>query len=250
MILNLEIPGLVSILITLATLLIASYYDVKTREIAEFLWIPALVISAILTYLTVKPNTLVIIFSLIPALLLLIFMLFGLIGGADFLAMLLIGISTPYLNVLPISLLTLLYSLLIPSAMIIYNFAVNVVRYWDAYLMLDCGTASKWVLLFLGRPMKVSSFIKSNFLYPLTVPRCHLDDYDVICRTSFDINEDFKENINHVNICLSKGYLKYDDYIWVTPALPHVFFITIGYLLALITPEELIYSVFKVLLGI
>lgn len=241
---------LIPILATLVTLIIATYYDIKSREIAEFLWLPALVISVLSAYLISSPNLLVLIFSLMPALIMLALTLLGLIGGADFLAILLIGFSTPYLNVLPVSLLTLFYSALIPSTIVVYNFIVNTVKYRGIYLKLRCSSTPKWLLLFLGRPIKVSAFIKSKFLYPLTLFKCDSKTHDVVCRSSFDIDEDFNEYVNQVKTCLSKGYLRPDDYIWVTPALPHILFITIGYLLALTTPKELIYSIFKLFLGI
>ncbi|MEM4498751.1 MAG: A24 family peptidase C-terminal domain-containing protein [Sulfolobales archaeon] len=240
---------LIPILATIATLIIATYYDIKSREIAEFLWVPALVISVLSAYFVSRPNLLVLIFSLMPALIVLVLVLLKLIGGADFLAILLIGLSTPYLNVLPISLLTLFYSALIPSTTIIYNFIINTVKYRGIYLKLKCDPTPKWLLLFLGRPIKVSAFIKSKFLYPLTVFECNSKTYDVMCRTSFDISEDFKEHINQVEKCLSKGYLRPEDHIWVTPALPHILFITVGYLLSLMTPKELIYGIFKLFLG-
>ncbi len=250
MIFNLELGyELIPISATLITLTVATYYDLRTREIAEFIWVPALLISVLSAYFISKPNVLVIAFSLLPALLLLIFTLLGLIGGADFLAMLLIGLSTPYFNVLPISLLTLLYSTLIPSTLVIRNFVLNLVKYRNLYEKLDCGKTPKWPLLFLGKPIKVEAFLKSKFMYPLTVFKCGPKNYSVVCRASFDINEDSREHVNQVSMCLNKGYLKADDRIWVTPALPHILFITIGYVLALITPEGLIYETFSLILG-
>ncbi|MEM1982640.1 MAG: A24 family peptidase C-terminal domain-containing protein [Sulfolobales archaeon] len=249
--LSLEINhDIIPISITLITLIIATFYDLKTREIREIIWVPALVFSAVFTYLIIRPSILVFIFSVIPAILLLILAVVGLIGGADFLAILLIGISTPILNVLPISLLTLFYSALIPSALIMYNLLVNTTVYIDEYKKLRCVGASKWLLLFLGKPMKVKVFTKSKFMYPLTVFRCNPNKCDVVCRSSFDIDEDFKNHINTISNYLSNGCIKEDDYIWVTPALPHILFITIGYLLALITPAELIYDVFNLVFGV
>lgn len=239
----------IPVVATLITLVVASFYDLRTREIKEIIWIPALIVSAIFTYFVTKPSMLVFIFSIIPAALVFILMLLGLIGGADFLAMLLIGISTPLLNVLPIPLLTLLYSALIPSALVIYNLLINTVKYLNEYRKLECTNTSKWLLLLLGRPTKVRDFMRSKFMYPLTIFRCRPKKCEVICRSSFDINEDFKDHVNQVSAYLSSGYLSEDDYVWVTPALPHILFITIGYLLALITPGQLIYNAFNSVLS-
>jgi len=240
--------ALIPITITLSTLIIATYYDLKSREISEYVWVPALVFSSIFTYLVIRPNILVLIFSLIPAVILLLLMFLGMIGGADFLALLLISISTPYLNVIPISMLTLLLSALIPSSLVLYNFIINLTLCRNLMEGLKCSSTHKLSLIFLSRPMKVSKFLKSKFMYPLTIVKCSTNEFVVKCRTSFNIEEDFKEHIRDVMKCLELGYVSNDDYIWVTPALPHILFITIGYILALVIPEEIIYKVFNLLL--
>jgi len=240
--------ALIPISVTLSTLIIATYYDLKSREISEYIWLPALIFSSIFTFLVVRPNILVLIFSLIPAVILLLLMLIGMIGGADFLAILLISISTPYLNIIPIPMLTLLFSALIPSLLVLYNLIINLTLNRGLIKSLECSSTHKLSLIFLSMPMKVSKFLKSKFMYPLTVFKCSSNDYVVKCRTSFNIEEDFKDHIRDVMKCLEFGYVRNDDYIWVTPALPHILFITIGYIISLVIPEEVIYKVFNLLL--
>lgn len=234
-----------SIIVTIVTLVIASWYDLKYREIPERLWIPAFIVSLVVIVLS-GIDFLLVAISLIPALILLILMLLGMIGGADFIAMLLIGITSPYLNLLPISFITLFYSALIPSFITIYNAIVNVTMYRTVIKRLNCRPRTKFFMLFLGKPMRISEFMRSKFIYPLTLMRC-LNDLEIECRTSFNVNEDHREHIKSLAVCLDRGYIRYDDMIMVTPALPHIVFITIGYVLALLTPTEIIYIIFSLL---
>lgn len=240
-------PHLLSTAVTIATLAVASWYDLRSREIPEYIWVPAFVVS-IAVALSTGTSVLIIVLSLIPALILLILTLLGMIGGADFIAILLVGISTPYLNILPVSFVTLLYSALIPSLLTVYNIIVNVARprYRSVFKNLKCRPRTKLLLMFLGKPMAVSRYLKSRFNYPLTLISCS-DGAEVVCRTSFKVDEDYREHISRLAECLSKGYVRLDDHIVVTPALPHVVFITVGYVLALLTPREVIYTVFSLL---
>lgn len=240
---------LIPVFATLSTLVVASLYDIKYREIPEHIWLPALIISLI-TLFIVKVDLIVLAISLIPALILFVLSLIGMMGGADFLAILLVGISTPYLNVIPISFLTLLYSALIPLFTIIHNAVDNLIKYKQLLNDLKCRTPSRVLLIFLGRPMRVSDYVRSRFMYPLTLIRCSNGDGEVICRTSFNINEDYRDHIKNFRTCLSKGVLSNDDYIWVTPAFPHIVFIAAGYVLSLITPSHIIYTIFSSLINL
>lgn len=241
--------SLIPILVTLLTLVIASLYDIKYREIPEYIWLPALIISLI-TLFMIKVDLIVLAISLIPALILFTLSFIGMIGGADFLAILLVGISTPYLNVIPISLLTLLYSALIPSFTIIYNVLINLIKYKELINNLKCGMSNKVLLIFLGRPMRIGDYVRSKFMYPLTLVRCSNEGSEIVCRTSFNIDEDYRDHIKNFKLCLSKGVLRTDDYVWVTPAFPHIVFITIGYVLSLITPNYVIYAIFNSLVNL
>ncbi len=175
-------------------------------------------------------------FSLMPAVLLLIMSLLGMIGGADFLAILLIGLAHPKFILIPISLLTLIYSLIIPLLLIVYYVICNLVKFRDVLEKIKCVTGRKVYLVLFGKPVKISDFMSMKFAYLLTIPSS--DGF--ICRASFSLEEEEEKAKELVAKCINKNILSLNDYVWVTPALPHVLFILVGYMLALLTPEQMI----------
>ncbi|MCD6428631.1 MAG: hypothetical protein J7L12_03340 [Desulfurococcales archaeon] len=181
-------------------------------------------------------DVLYLVFSLMPAALLLIMTLLGMIGGADFLAILLIGLAHPKFILIPISLLTLIYSLIIPLLLIIYYIICNLVRFRSILEEIKCITGKKAYLVLFGRPVKVRDFMNMKFTYLLTIP----SNDGFVCRASFSLEEEEREAKELVAKYVSKNILSLNDYVWVTPALPHVLFILIGYVLALLTPEQII----------
>ncbi len=181
-------------------------------------------------------NVFFLIFSLMPAILLLIMALLGMIGGADFLAILLIGLAHPKFILIPVSLLTLIYSLIIPLLLIIYYVICNLVKFRDILQKIKCVTGRKAYLVLFGRPVKISDFMSMKFTYLLTIP----SNDGFVCRASFSLEEEEEKAKELVAKYVSKNILSLNDYVWVTPALPHVLFILIGYVLALLTPEQLI----------
>jgi len=226
---------------------LASFYDLKTREIRELLWLPAFIVTAVINFILIKPDTTAVILSIIPSLIVLALVVMKMMGGADFIAMLLVGLSMPYLKIFPISLLTLLYSSLIPATLAIYNIILNLSRYRDVYRKVRCDEGSKSFLLALGKPMRIRDFIRSKYLYPLTLIDCVNNTQKITCRSSFNIDEDYAEHIAHVRRCVESGYLDGDGFVWVTPALPHIVFITVGFILALLTPTEVILHILSIL---
>ncbi len=227
-----------SIASVLTTLVYASYRDVKYRDIPEVTWVPATLISVAANIKLGNYDPLHTLFSVLPATLMLIMAWLGLVGGADFLALLMIAIAHPKFTVLPISLLTLTYSLLIPLALLLYYVILNTLKYGGILKTIVCIDGRKLYLKVFGRPMRVSKFIQAKFIYPLTIP----SGSGFICRATFS-DDDEEERIRaDIVKALEEGRLSEDQLIWVTPGLPHVLFFLIGYVLALLTPQSLLLS--------
>ena len=232
-----QAPNLIIVCATLLTLVYASYRDLKLRDIPELTWVPATLLAIVLNVAYGEySDVLFLVFSLMPAVLLLIMSLLGMIGGADFLAILLIGLAHPKFILIPISLLTLIYSLIIPLLLIIYYVIYNSVKFRDVLEKIKCVTGRKVYLVLFGKPVKISDFMNMKFTYLLTIP----NNDGFICRASFSLEEEEEKVKELVAKYVNKKILSLNDYVWVTPALPHVLFILVGYVLALLTPEQLI----------
>lgn len=232
----LQVPYLIVTLATLLTLLYASYRDLKYRDIPELTWVPAAIVALAVNLVLGEYNDILyLVFSLMPAVLILIMSLFGMIGGADFLAILLVGIAHPKFKFLPISLLTLLYSLIIPLLLVIYYTIYNLLMFRAILSSIKCGRGRRLYLILFGKPIRVRDFLKMKFTYLLTVPRGGGFD----CRASFSLEEEEGTIRELILKYVNDGVLTLDDYVWVTPALPHVFFILIGYVLSILTAEQL-----------
>lgn len=230
---------LVLVIAVLVTLSYASVSDLRTREVKEYVWIPAALLSVTINLLLGNYDLLQLALASIPALLVLVFALLDMMGGADFLALLVVTLAHPRIFPKPLTYLTLVYSLVIPVVLILGNLVYGLMHL-KHYRELKCVKGSKTMLLLLGRPKKVNSFLDSRFTYLLTVP---VEQQRTLfeCRASFSMDDAYEEKIrSSVRELLDKGVLKTDDLVWVTPGLPQIAFYLIGYVAALITPESLL----------
>lgn len=229
---------------TLLTLTYASISDVRSREVHELVWIPAIVIVVIVNaYLGMYSNIPMLIFSLLPALLIFILSTTNLMGGADALALLLIGLAHPKFLVLPISFITLVVSLIPPILLMISYLVLNIVKNMYLFKKIKCteGVRSKYLLMFLGKPMSIKSYLTSKFLYPLTIPK----DTGFHCRTMFSDDETEEAIKDEIINLVSRGVIDTNSKIIVTPALPHILFILLGYIVSVLTPQQLILALIR-----
>ncbi len=237
MIIEQSTADLTLVFILTVTLVYGAYRDIKYRDIPEVTWVPAIAAGITLNLMTGRFDIMHTLISLIPAIMLLILAFLGMMGGADFLAILTIGVVHPYFTLLPISLLTLGYSLIIPIFLMIYYLLRNV-SMKNTLQRIRCVEGRRTYLWFLGYPLRISEFLKRKFVYPLTIPA----EGGYICRSSFGEDEEEEKVRNTIVEKIKEGSLTPTDIIWVTPGLPHVVFFLIGYLLALVTPQNLLLS--------
>ncbi len=170
-------------------------------------------------------------------------------GGADFLALLLIGLAHPKFKIFPISLITLIISLIPPLVLMIYYALMNLCLYREFFKTIKCieGIKSAKLLMILGKPVNIAKYLRSKFVYPLTIP------YDPLkkqfkCRLSFDDEPKELKIKEQIKELVLKGHLKPSDRILITPALPHISFILLGYIVAVLIPQDLILSIISSLI--
>ncbi len=224
---------------TLATLSYASLTDLKHREVKEYVWVPATVVAVILNTLLGRYDLLELFLASLPAVLVLVLALLDMMGGADFLALLVVTLAHPRIYPKPVTYLTLTYSLVIPAALILLNL-VQGLRNFNRFKRVKCSRGSKLMLLFLGRPARVGDFLRSKFTYLLTIPSRPGEDL-FECRMSFSMDDAREEGLkDRVNELVKSGQLSFDDLIWVTPGMPQIAFYLLGYIAALVTPEALL----------
>ena len=220
----------------LGTLVYASILDVRSRDIPEITWLPASIIALAVNLMYGNYVLMHTVFSLVPSAIVLIMAFLGLMGGADSLALLMIGIAFPKFLVVPISLLTLIYSLIPPIILMIYYLIVNVTVNRKVFKVINCteGKFAKYLLPLLGRPISVEKYLMGRFIYPLTIP---LGNSEFICRTYFGDDDEEEKVRRGIEELVRAGVLRPNDKIIVTPALPHILFILIGFIIATLTPQ-------------
>ncbi len=226
-----EVSVFLSVLLTLAC---ASYLDLKDREVPEYVWIPGSLISVTVNLYLRAYSPIKALISLIPALAVLALAFLDLIGGADFFALLLVSLAHPNFLYLPISLLTLFYSLLIPVGVLIWYVIINL-RHYSELRNLRCVNGSRYYLFFFGKPVTVNELLRKKFLYPLMIPERN----GFRCRASFTMDDDFEANIKKTfEDLMSEGKITDELKVWATPGFPHVVFYLVGYVIAILTPQQ------------
>jgi Flp pilus assembly protein protease CpaA len=218
-------------LVVIATLMYASYRDLLTREIPEVVWLPAYLIAiagVLMRFLGGYYAPLEVFLSLMPALVYLILFLVGLLGGADFLALLLVTIAHLHEPLIP--LLTFVISSLIPVPLILLNLVENTIRSKKIMESIVCVQGTKKFLYFVGRPATATHFLKKKYVFLHTYPT----EGGYICSSSVDVDIDFEKQREIVAEALRRGLMKPEDYVIYSPALPHVTFIGLSYPVALL----------------
>jgi preflagellin peptidase FlaK len=225
----------VQIAYTLVMLVITSIFDIKYREVPDKLWIP-FVPMAIFTYLEWPyVNALVFVYSVVTSVILLLIMAkVGLMGGADVVLILLLGLGNP-----------LVIPLLFPRLSLMGGEAITVVIYASIFIVLwglvnalrnvrhvsSLSGSNKWMIAFSGRKMTVREFLNSRFYFPLT----EIDDSgNVRLRTHFKVEEDDAYWRKRYEELLRKGVVREDTEIWVTWGVPVIPFFLMGYVVSLV----------------
>ncbi|EZQ02104.1 peptidase A24 [Candidatus Acidianus copahuensis] len=222
------------IILTSVMLFHTSYLDVKKREVDFKVWgiYTPLIIFFLFYYHSI--NFLVYSYSFgVSILIFYVFYRFSMMGGADLIAVFLVGLSNPVTYPLFFSKLSELgiepiVFVLFTSLSILVVSVLNMAKYFKYTKGLPFST--RVILSMSAKRIKVKDFLNSSFLFPLTVVN---DDGSSEMRTSFSIEEDDKEWREKYLKLVRDGRLTEDDYIWVAWGVPVIPFMLIGYLISL-----------------
>lgn len=216
---------------------IASYRDLKYREVDPWYWIIFGVISIPIYLLGLGRESMITytLYSLIAPGITLLLALTGFIGFADFFALLILVFLIPKPfpdNLLPPTLVILILSNVI-LLITVLPFVISSIRYYGL-IRSSCGSFLRTlVILSTGFPMRVREYLRKNwFVFPLVYSIEEGSEIKRICRTSFDVSEDPKDLRNKVREFVEK-YSSYEEEIiivtWGAPLILYIFIATLLY---------------------
>jgi preflagellin peptidase FlaK len=238
--------------VSLIVLLVLSIQDYRTRELDArivYLYLAFSICISLASFLTVEIPTLLKLFYYIVSLSTtggLFFILYksGLIGDGDLYTTVSLGFlfplpstyqftiyNPPGSGILPPSIMIVLYG----SISVIILMIVNATFVLVKYKFIVARTPLKYavILPFLGKPVRVSDYVEGKYrhYYPLQYYRVVnggvVVEYKLVTRV---LGEDGKD----VSSLLERGFVKPEDYIWVSPGIPFILYLLVGFIMLLI----------------
>jgi preflagellin peptidase FlaK len=212
-----------------------SILDLKYREVDFKIWLIYLPLVLFFIFYVHRIDLFLYSYSLgVSVFVLYMFYKLSLMGGADLMAILIIGLSNP--SVYPLFFPTFSELGMEPLIVILYSsisvFLVSLYNLVKYFKYTKGMPFSKRIILALSaKRIKVKDFLNSSFLFPLT----QVDDNgNVTLRSTFSIEEDDKEWKQKFRKLVEERRISEDSYIWVAWGVPVLPFMLIGYLLSLI----------------
>jgi len=223
-------------------LLIASYWDYRKREIEPAYWVYTSIIGALLSLSMYKMgfielNTKIyLVFSLFAIGLVGLFYLLGYMGGADLYAIIFITVSVPVslnsFEIIPPTFMTVVYAAIASTLIPIYFCLFNLASHERRKIISKQNRG--FILCFLGIPKKAKEYVTEyGYWFPLTT----YINGKLVNRYSFHVEEEPNDHRKRINTLLNKKAIDEDSIIWVTPGIPFVIFVLIGYLLSIIISD-------------
>ncbi len=221
--------------LTIAALSITTYYDIRSRDVDPRVWIPFIIPGAVITFVAIIDNMvspLWIAFSYIAPAITLLAMITGLMGGADFLALLTLTLLNPVptclyrFTILPPSLITLAYSVIAMCFLSLSFLIINLAIF--RHELARVPWKYRVVYAFTALPLKVSTVLKTKFWYLLEIP------WNGKFRLTFNIEEDPSKHRAKLRELIERNSISQNCRVWCTWGVPHILLYLIGYLLYLI----------------
>ena len=247
-----------SIAVSLAVLFYASWRDHKAREVSNRVWViyaPIALALSLAELLLFEPSQLPfygLSFGITAGLALLLFYTGG-FGGADSKALMCIALALPFA---PLALFTpLIAEAISPTSQFIFPITIfgNAVLFAAAsgiYMILrnvfwhkktktkmfqgslvSESIGKKFLVLITGYKMSVSKVKEKWHIFPME----DIDDKDVNVKRKLTIvphDEGRDEVVERLSKAIEEG--KIDGYVWATPGLPMLIFVTLGLVVALV----------------
>lgn len=244
----------VKLCLSASSLFIASWYDLKFREIPDKLWMVSAPIGLLLTliqafiYDSRLLQTLAISVIVVSAISVTVFYL-GLFGGADAKALVTLSLTMPtppsLLNgmgkALPLFTVTvfnnaILTSALLSIALLTYNLLWKALTKSDLFEGLESEPSHrKFIVLITGYKVKAEKLLEKKFIYPLEEVEIG-DREEIVRRITLSVRIEDDEDVNR-RIDTLKNL---NGYVWISPALPFLIFITIGFFTSLIVGDMIL----------
>jgi len=199
-----------------AMLGLASFFDLKKREINDILWIGFSALSALLIFLSpdIWASLRIVGVSLIIAPIALVLWRFGVFGGADAFCLIVLASLAPMFTlnttqITPFSTLTNAAILSVtPLFVNLFRNVVSILRKDDIFEGLDETRTKKMIAVFIGYKAK-------NPKYSFSLERI----VDGKKRLDFSL-----KHAEQALFCNDHG-------VWVTPGVPYVLYITAGFVI-------------------
>ena len=213
---NLSEVTIVRMVAAFVMLGLASFFDLKKREINDILWIGFSVLSAVLIFLSpdMWSSLRIVGISMIIAPIALVLWRFGVFGGADAFCLIVLASLAPMFTlnasqITPFS--TLTNAAILSITPLFVNLCINVVsilRKEDIFEGIDETRAKKIIAIFIGYKAK-------NPQYSFSLERM----VDGKKRLDFSL-----KHAEQTLFCNDHG-------VWVTPGVPYVLYITAGFVI-------------------
>lgn len=235
---------ILNVSIALATLLIASISDVRTREVSNKLWAflgPYALVLFVLRY-AICPNWLAIISFCLGASISLFFFYLGMFGGADAKAFICLSLLFPLPpSVFPVETVTFCFplSLMINSSVlalsvIVYTVTSNVlykIRGKTLFEGLEDAPPSKKIAAFvMACKVPLSRIISRKDFFPVEV----VEEADGGKRRGLVVRIDVEQDPAEMAQKLKEFFGTDNIEVWATPAIPMMVFITAGLVLSIL----------------
>lgn len=239
------------VFVSLLFLLYASWSDLKTREVSNWVWVfyapIGLALSLILLFVLDFSYDMLYVFSIsvgVTSALALALFYVGAFGGADAKALICISVILPFYPshfisftsttlVFPLSVFS--NAIIIAALSVLYVLLRNV--FWRQRTgrrlfenLEDESNGRKILALLSGYKIPVSK-LRNSFLYPLEDAQVSKGGEPKRRLLTFPKDEEREEIVNRV---LTAAEGDKTEYVWATPGLPMLVFITAGLITALI----------------
>ena len=226
-------------LYVLSVLLIASYWDIVKREIEPKYWLITGAVGLLLAFtstiiaglnLDLYGYTL---FSIIAIAIVGAFYYIGYMGGADLYAVAVIALTVPKQLVgeglIPTPFMTVVYAAVVSALIPIYFCLYNLVSRDRRRAIREVPRG--YIMRFLGVPKRPRDYVNSKgFWFPLTT----YENGELVTRYSFQVEEEPEEHKQKIKSLLESREIGEDSFIWITPGIPFVLFILLGFILSII----------------
>ncbi|MEM4732531.1 MAG: A24 family peptidase C-terminal domain-containing protein [Desulfurococcaceae archaeon] len=237
----------VKVLVSLVFLVVLGYYDMRSRLLPDVLVYTYAGVSTVVFTFTLfnifrcySPTVLAIYVLFSTALttgLLYALYKMGHAGDGDVYVMLSIGLSHSFPSVyrvvllgyglLPPGLVILLYACIVQLIVLVYQALVNITKYRS--VVKDLKGVYKLIVPLISKPVKIKDYVSSprEHVHPIQCPEVYENEVKWFFRLTSRIDEEdcilkFKDElVNRMG----------DMYIWVSPKIPFVFYMMIGFVI-------------------